>query len=276
MRVLVLGKAKTGTTATVSLIRQSLEPCELVMEPGSVLGFAERSRGRQGNEAIKILWEHFRGRRRHLDAIVHAEFGFAVDKVVFISRDARDEMVSKLLYHAKIARDDNLTPEPKEQVTARWVAALEAKERDPGSISFRGLCRIFESLYDIDLWAKLTDVTDKRAFESYIHAGVDRDRYVLAYEDLVADRTAGLADYLGVPVSVPAAEVDLGRFGHTRRSGRAANWRHFFTAEDVEILRPLLAQMLPGDQRYEDWELAGQARLDPAEVSGYVARIAAA
>lgn len=274
MRVLVVGKAKTGTTALVSLVRQSLGECDLVMEPQSVLAFAAQSRARTGNEAIKILWEHFRGRRRHLDALVHGEFGFPVDKVVFISRDSRDEMVSKLLYHAKIARDDKLTPEPREQVTARWVEALAAKEHDPASISFRGLCRIFESLYGIDIWARLTDITDKRAFETYIHDGVDRDRYVLAYEDMVADRTGGLADYLGVPVTVPTAEVDLGRFGYTRRSGRASNWRRFFTAEDVEILRPLLSQMLPGE-RYLDWDLDADPHLDPAEVSQYVARIAA-
>jgi hypothetical protein len=274
MRVLVVGKAKTGTTALVSLIRQSLEPCDLVMEPGSVLVFAEQSRARTGNEAIKILWEHFAGRRRHLDAIVHAEFGFPVDKVVFITRDARDEMVSKLLYHAKIARDDGLIPEPRAQVAARWLDALRAKERDPGSISFRGLCRIFESLYGIDLWARVTDIADKRRFENYIHDGVERDRLVLPYEDLVGDRTGALSDYLGVPMAGRVAEVDLGRFGHTRRSGRAGNWRSFFTAEDVEILRPLLGQMLPGPL-YRDWELDPEPAIEPAEVSGYVARIAA-
>jgi hypothetical protein len=274
MRVLVVGKAKTGTTALVSLIRQSLQPCDLVMEPNSVLAFAKKSQEREGNEAIKILWEHFRTRRRHLDAIVHGEFGFPVDKVVFISRDARDEMVSKLLYHAKIARDDKLIPEPREQVTARWVQALQAKERDPESISLRGLCRIFESLYDIDLWSRLTDIADKRDFEDYIHHGVGRDAHVLAYEDMVADRTDGLAAYLGVPVTVPTADVDLGKFGHTRRSGRAANWRSFFTSEDVEILRPLLRQMLP-DPRYDDWKLDPEPRIEPAEVSEYVAKIAA-
>lgn len=272
MRVVVIGKAKTGTTALASLIRQSLQPCHLVMEPASVLAFAEQSRRRAGNETIKILWEHFRGRRRHLDAIVHGEFGFDVDRVVFVSRDARDEMVSKLLYHAKIARDDRLIPEPRAIITARWVEALAAKERDPASVSFRGLCRTFEALYGIDLWARLTDMADKRAFEDYAH-GLDRDALVLSYEDMVADRTDSLAGYLGVPIAARTAEVDLGRFGHTRRSGRAGNWRRFFTPSDVEILRPLLRQMLPGPL-YDDWTLDPHPRLEPSEGSEYVARIA--
>lgn len=273
MRVLVVGKAKTGTTALVSLVRQGLAPCNLVMEPGSVLTFGSASQAEVGNEAIKILWEHYRGRRRHLDAIVHGEFGFPVDKVVFISRDVRDEMVSKLLYHGKIARDDGLIPEPRTDVMARWVQALQDKERDPAGVSFRQLCRTFDALFGIDLWSRITDMAEKRAYEAYIHEGVARDRYVLAYEDMVVGRTQGLAEYLGVPLATDMATVDLGQFGHTRRSGRAGNWRSFFTTEDVEILRPLITQMLPGDQ-YRDWDLAPAPVLDPDQVSGYVARIA--
>ena len=274
MRVLVVGKAKTGTTALVSLIRQSLQPCELVMEPKSVLGFGARSRTRTGNEAIKILWEHFAGRWRHLDAIVHAEFAFPIDKVVFISRDFRDEMVSKLLYHAKVARDMRLTPEPRAESTQRWVQALQAKERDPAGVSLYSLARTFESLYGIDLWSRLIDVEGKRAFEDYIHRGVQRDRHVVTYADLVADRTEGLADYLGVPLAAPTAEVDLGKFGYTRRSGRAGNWRSFFTTQDVQLLRPLLEQALPWPE-YQDWDLDPRPQLDPERISRYVAGIAA-
>jgi len=51
-------------------------------------------------------------------------------------------------------------------------------------------------------------------------------------------------------------------------------WRSFFTNEDVEILRPLLRQMLP-DPRYDDWKLDPEPRIEPAEVSQYVAKIAA-
>lgn len=274
MRALVVGKAKTGTTALVSLVRAALDPCHLVMEPQSVLDFGAASRDQQGNEAIKVLWEHYAGRRRHLDALVHGELGFPVDRVVFISRDVRDEMISKLLYHAKIARDDGLVPEPRTEVMGRWVEALQAKEDAPADISFRQLCRTFESLFGIDLWSRVTDMAGKRAFEDYIHHGTTRDRLVLPYEDMVAGRTEALADYLGVPVAPDVAEVDLGQFGHTRRSGSAENWRSFLTEEDVEILRPLVTQMLP-EGGYDDWALAPDPYLDPAQWSGYVARVAA-
>jgi hypothetical protein len=274
VRVLVVGKAKTGTTALVSLVRQALEPCALVMEPRSVLDFGHASVANTGNEAIKVLYEHYRGRFRHLDALVHGEFGFPVDRVVFISRDVRDEMVSKLLYHAKIARDDGLVPEPRRDTMHRWVDALRAKEADPQGVSFRELCRTFESLFGIDLWSRIADMAEKRAYETYARDGVVRDHFVLRYEDMVEGRTAGLADHLGVPLVDDMEQVDLGRFGHTRRSGASGNWRSWFTEVDVEILRPLITQMLGDDDRYDDWALTGGPPLDALTGSGYVARIA--
>jgi hypothetical protein len=270
MRVLVVGKAKTGTTALVSLVKGALDPCHLVMEPRSVLDFGPDSNAGTGNEAIKILYEHFRDRPRHLDAIVHAEFGFPVDKVVFISRDVRDEMVSKLLYHAKIARDDKLVTDPT--VFAEWVGVLEQKEHDPAGITFHELCRRFHELFGIDLWARITDMDEKARYEHYITEGVERDRFVMPYEDMVVGNNAALADYLGVPLTSDMSSVDLGQYGHTIRSGKAGNWRSVFTPADVELLRPMLRDALPGPL-YDDWELHPDTRLDPDEYSGYVRRI---
>jgi hypothetical protein len=205
---------------------------------------------------------------------VHAEFGFTIDKVVFISRDVRDEMVSKLLYHAKIARDDELIPEPRTETMAQWIATLQAKEADPSGTSFRQLCRTFEDLFHIDLWSRITDMAEKRHYEEYIHGGVTRDHYVLAYEDLVTGRTDGLADYLGVPLVQDLDSVDLSVWGHTKRTAKAGNWRSFFTTEDVEILRPLITQMLPGSG-YTDWDLDPNPTVAAKDYSGYVARTAA-
>lgn len=269
-RVLVVGKAKTGTTALVSLIKGALEPCHLVMEPKSVLDFASASRARTGNEAIKIVYEHFRDRLRHLDAIVHAEFGFPVDKVVFITRDIRDEMISKLLYHAKIARDDGHASDPT--VFAEWVGVLEQKESDPAGVSFHDLCLRFHELFGIDLWARLTDMTAANSYARYITEGVKRDRFVIRYEDMVVGRHEGLAEYLGVPLATDMSSVELGQYGHTIRSGKAGNWRSVFTPADVGLLRPVLRAALP-DPRYDDWDLDAEPRLARAEFSAYVRRI---
>lgn len=270
MRVLVVGKAKTGTTALVSLVKGALEPCHLVMEPKSVLDFGPASQTETGNEAIKILYEHYRGRLRHLDAIVHAEFGFPVDKVVFIARDVRDEMVSKLLYHAKVARDDKVVTDPT--VFAEWVGVLEQKEHDPTALSFHDLCLRFHELFGVDMWARITNMDEKVWYERYIAEGVDRDRIVVRYEDMVVGNNDALAEYLGVPLTSDMSSVDLGQYGHTIRSGKSGNWRSVFTPADVDVLRPMLREALPGPL-YDDWELDPEPRLDPDEYSGYVRRI---
>src|SRR3546814_4959959 len=78
VRVLVIGKAKTGTTALVHLIKHAIEPFGLVMEPKSILEFGCERLENNGNEAIKIIYEHFIDQQRHLNSIVHGEFGFPV------------------------------------------------------------------------------------------------------------------------------------------------------------------------------------------------------
>jgi hypothetical protein len=271
--VLVVGKAKTGTTALVSLVKQALEPCQLVMEPQTVFAFGGVSLTYEGNEAIKIVYEHFRGRPRHFDAIVHAEFGFPIDRVVFIVRDVRDEMVSKLLYHAKIARNDAVIAEGGPERLAEWVRVLEQKEQDPASLSFQDLCRRFEALTGVDMWDRLTDMVTLAQLERYIATDVQRDHFVLSYERMVRGDTADLAEYLGVALPADLATVDLGQFGHTRRSGESGNWRSFFTDADVAVLRPLVAEHFHGPL-YDDWALEPSPQLDPEQCSRYVARIA--
>jgi hypothetical protein len=273
MRVLVVGKAKTGTTALVSLVKQALEPCQLVMEPQSVLDFGAASRAHQGNEAIKILFEHYRGRPRHLDAIVHAEFGFPVDRVVFIVRDVRDEILSKLLYHAKIVRNDDLIADGAPEKLASWVDLIAQKEQDPASLSFQDLCHRFDELTNENLWARLTDMATLARLERYIRDDVERDCFVLRYEAMVAGDISALAEHLGVALPASLDAVDLGSFGHTRRSGEAGNWRSFFTPDDVQVLRPLVAEWFTGPQ-YDDWDLTPVDHLDPEQYSRYVARIA--
>lgn len=273
MRVLVIGKAKTGTTALVHLIMQAMEPCRLVMEPKSILEFGADSLEYTGNEAIKIIHEHFGGRQRHLNAIVHAEFGFPVDKVVFITRDIRDEMISRLMYFAKPMRNQGLPKVSPEEKWSQWIGLLEQKEQRPQDLSFRALCVRFKAIFDLDVWANITRMQDNVQYENFRNKGIFRDRCVVAYEDMVAGRLEELEAYLGLSLQSDMSSLDLGPFGYTRRSGTAGNWRAFFTDEDVQILRPLIAAKLD-DPRYQDWELDPRESLSPDDYSRYVARLA--
>lgn len=274
MRVLVVGLAKTGTTALMSLIRQGLENCNLVMEPHSVLNFGPRSLKQDGNEVIKVVYEHWQQKTRHLDAIVHAEFGFPVDRVVFITRDVRDQMVSKLLYHAKIAHAAGVFDGPAGKAKlARWVSALEEKERDPSAVSFADLCHQFKGIVNADIWTAVTNIEAVAKYQQYIATGLTRDHHVLTYEKMILDQTADLAGYLGFALPGNLDAVELRGFDYTKRTARSGNWRTWFTEQDVATLRPMVREWLK-DDIYDDWELTPDAVLNPEECSRYVFRIA--
>lgn len=243
------------------------------MEPKSILEFGRESLANGGNEAIKIIYEHFLHRQRHLNAIVHAEFGFPIDKVVFITRDIRDEMISRLMYFAKPMRNQGLPKDSPEEKWAQWVQLLEEKEQKPQNISFRFLCDRFKAIFGVDVWANITRMQDNIQYENFRNKGVAREKIVVAYEDMVVGQMKELESYLGVAIPPDISSVNLGPFGYTKRTGAAGNWRAFFTEEDVEILRPLIGAKL-NDARYQDWALSPQSGLNPDDYSRYVTRLA--
>lgn len=272
MKVLVIGKAKTGTTALASLIRASLGDCALVMEPKSVFDIVGAGiTGPQGNAVIKIIFEHFNSRRRHLNAIAHGEFNFPVEKLVFIKRDVRDEMISRLMYFAKVLQNTQPDPEKWEQ----WISHLQVKERDPGASSFRDLCDIFKEIFAVDVWNNIVNVNLKISvhFEKFIRTGIRRDYLIVDYADLVGNELGPLAGYLGVEIKDSPETVDLGQFAYTRRSSTCDNWREFFTESDVALLRPIFKPLF-GESSFTDWELIRKDSLNPDFYSGYVRRMA--
>lgn len=268
MRVLVIGKAKTGTTVMASLIQDALHTAQLVMEPKSVIAFHASSMV-SNDQVIKIIFEHFDKRYRHLNAIVHAEFGFPIDKVVFTMRDFRDEMISRLLYFSKSLRGPAATP----AAWASWVERLKQKEESPSTISFWDLCEDFLRIFGVDVWANITSTCLRYSvqYEGFVKNSVTRDKFVIQYEEMIEGKMQGLSAYLGMPIG-RAEDVDLRKFAYTKRSSSHGAWRSFLTDDDVVRLRPTIAAALK-DKAYEDWDLTPVAWLDPAHYSQYVERM---
>src|SRR3546814_20724759 len=130
------------------------------MEPKSILEFGRESLENNGNEAIKIIYEHFIDHQRHLNAIVHGKFGFPVNKVVFITRDVRDEMISRLLYFAQPMRNHGRPKDSPAEKFAQSVELLEDKERRARDISFWFLCVLFKAIFEVEVRATNTRMTE--------------------------------------------------------------------------------------------------------------------
>src|SRR3546814_3164937 len=187
------------------------------MEPKSILEFGRESLENNCNESIKISYEHYIDDQRHLNAIVNGEFGFPINKVVFITRDVRDKMISRLLYIAKPMRNQALPKDSPAEKWAQWIELLEEKERRPRDISFRFLCDRFKAIFDMDVWANITRMQESVRYESFRNKGVARETIVVAYEDMVAGRMTALESYLGVTLPSDMSTVHICPFGSTDR-----------------------------------------------------------
>lgn len=270
MNVLVIGKAKTGTTLLASLIRDAIGATDIILEPKSVLEFGDQLIGNSAPHVVKIIFEHFNARPRHFNAIVHAEFGFALERVVFIRRDIRDEMISRLIYFSKVLSGKGLAAEKWD----RWLEFLRTKEARPQDVSFQEMCHEFHAIFDISAWDNIVraHVRDGARFEAFIGKSVARDKLIVDYEDLVKGDVACLSSYLGRVVPRDVHGVELGRFEYTRRSGRSGNWKQVFTPADVEILRPIINEAF-GEAAPTDWQLEPTTSLPAGDYSEYVTRM---
>ena len=99
MNVLVVGKAKTGTTVISKAIHQALPGARYHLEPKAASYFEEHGGG-GGSDIVKIIFEHWGGRPADRDALVDNRLAMRFDRRVFIVRDPRDEAISRLLYLA--------------------------------------------------------------------------------------------------------------------------------------------------------------------------------
>src|SRR5262249_11930428 len=132
MRFLVIGKAKTGTTALTYIIKEACSAQAVLFEPKSIstiLDNIHHTKG--GNALIKVIFEHFDGKYNELNALINGDLEFSIEKVIFIFRDVRDQMISKLLYLSKEFRHNY-----PETAWRQWITTLKQKERNPTSLSF--------------------------------------------------------------------------------------------------------------------------------------------
>lgn len=264
---LVIGKAKTGTTALARLLQTETMAPVLHMEPKGIrdiLGTLDNGQ----SYVTKIIFEHFRGRYRHLNAIIHNELYAQYDKVVFIKRDLRDEMLSRLLYLSKVLAGANHSKDKWQ----RWIEALQDKEHDPSSISFKELCLLFQEIFAANAWRDITGLhtQTEREFLNFMGNSVKRDHYILKYEDMIDNQFDELSEYLGFPVTHSTADIEMGPWSYTKRSAGYGGWRRFFLESDIEEIRDILKRRKLDD--FEDWDLEPVSSLPASDFSEYVAR----
>lgn len=221
MRYLIVGGARSGTTALYFKMKQALpEMTWCLYEPAQ---FDPSGQGDVTHVLAKILI----GRRQRSN---YESFkGF--DKKILIIRDPRDNMLSRLLY-LPCGRESFRNDQSK---LAIFVDALRRKEIEPRAISFLSLCDLFSRLDGRDLLPRMIEHY-KLALDFHYRY----DHFMsYKYEDLIAERYAQIEQYLDLPL--PRGEALLTKeYDHIARSKRVGDWTNWFTDEDVAFLRPHL------------------------------------
>jgi hypothetical protein len=269
VKIVIFGLGKSGTSALFYKIVNSLPSGTIALfEPSSFgprdalhkrLQRLRRGRLRPDIVAKVLPWGRVAVELRDFD-------GF--DRQILIVRDPRDLLVSALLYesyHASFAGDDS--------AALRFLTLLKRKEADPRGVPLLHLVSVFEKLHGpAEGFPKWLDDRETDAVADLLRFHDERPHlFVFHYEDLVEERFAALERRLGFTLAGSVAVPDtLWRVVRTKVYGA---WRNWFTLEDVDRLRPLLAPFLDRYYPGADWDLDPHPHISPQHGSLYVRRL---
>jgi hypothetical protein len=259
-RYLIVGLAKTGTTAVAMTVRNTLRIQGLCMEPRDLATIEAETDERL---VIKILFDHWLDRVEQLQKLLRDENGPSA--TIVIVRDPRDEAVSRLHY---LAYNYFSTRPTTEDDRAAWLEIFSQKEAAPKTVGLidmeKQLMRRFGSGF----------LVGRRVYESFMQFidGLLRTRadtaHLLRYEDFVGN-------------TIPAGSLrtllsgcrNVGPwFRRVHRSGSSGEWQHFLTDHDLAVINRLCEPFL----RRFDYSLV---RTSPAQTppqttsSGYVDKL---
>jgi hypothetical protein len=149
---------------------------------------------------------------------------------------------------------------------------VRQKEKDPKSISFSEICRyIGYEGWPVDKSVLVEEERDRYRKMSDFVRSLGDDWFLFKFEDMVAGKSEELNAYLGFGI-VDEAEVPSGT-GKAKviRKKSTGDWRHWFTAEDVELLKPAYRPYMEAiGYNLDDWALADDPLVEPQFSSEYM------
>ncbi len=241
MRCLIVGQAKTGTTALSSLISEAL---------GKSVGYFEDPIASIPElppaAVVKVILDH-----EAVGPLV--SFAANFDRRIALVRDPRDRMVSALLFlvatNRKFLEDDDLIEE--------FIKKIEEKQQNPRNTDLHRLIATWDSVFP-NFAEKCAESTLKYA--DFLDT-LDDEWRILRYEDVVAGDFAALSRHLDIPLAQTAlvgAETSF-----VSRTRVAGDWRNWFTLADVGTYQPLLDPLLARLGYPCDWRLAAIPAIRP-------------
>lgn len=260
---LILGRAKTGTTVISKNIQNSIPNSKFFSEPKTESFFESRVFVCSEPRVVKVIFEHWDQRSSFRNDMVRNRTNVLYKKIVSITRDPRDTLISGLFY---IAYPQIYSGQSAASDFSDWINLLKRKEAEPDSVSLKLMLDTISGVIGYDLLKSF-----KLGLERY--SGFCNENvacmFNVRYEDFISGRKEGLEDYLGFKLS---DNEDVGRLKRTKRTSSFNNWKSLLLEEDSAFLKKELGALML-DTGYSDWELGNESFLDSEHGSKYVARL---
>ena len=263
MKIFILGTGKSGTTALVYKVAGGLPNCHAFSggQPGKYIGDYE-------NAVYKHTYEESKGKsfELYLNHLKKEHY----DRKIWIARDPRDVAVSRMLYRWQKGHKGQ-----KDQYLAHLNLILR-KENNPRSVSFSEIYRYAR----FNNWPlSLEEVFEEehvryQRMHDFLKC-LDKDWFFFTYEDMVAKNFEALNEYLGFSVLADAEVPQSTGKAKVIRKKSTGDWRHWFTEEDISLLRPAYtAYMALIGYNCDNWNLAENPVIEPEYSSVYMKNLA--
>jgi Sulfotransferase domain len=259
---LIVGLAKTGTTAVAMTLRNTLLIHGFCMEPADVAAIEAESDDRL---VIKILFDHWQNRTHELKTFLHGTDAKPAPTVIAIIRDPRDEAISRLHYAAYNYFSTRRTTEAER---ADWINVFRRKEEALDGVGLVDMERELMGRFGFGFSA------GKQIYELYCNFIDDiiemkaAPFHLLRYEEFVDNAVTD--ETLRSLLSGSHSVGPLLR--RVYRSGSSGDWRHYLTNSDIAFINKTCEPFL----RRFDYPFEGNAtaeRSSPTTGSDYVANL---
>jgi hypothetical protein len=269
VKIVIYGQGKSGTSALFYKVKNSLPPSTIALFEPTSFGMREQLKPRLRALARGAIFPDILAKVLPCDrkAVRLQDFD-SFDRQVLIIRDPRDRMVSGLLYRSYHAAFDQTGENAR-----AFLDLLRRKEGDPLSVSLLELVDAVEALQHGPTgpasW--LPHYQDQSVARPMAFHRERPHLHLFRYEDMVDGRFEALEAALRLPLK-GSATVPQNLQRVVRSKGYGA-WRHWFTPEDVTVMRPILQPYLDSYYPGAGWDLSPSPKLEAAFGSEYVRRV---
>jgi hypothetical protein len=258
MKIMILAIGRSGTTALLHKMGAALPGLKVFSG-----GKPDKVAGIKGDAIFKFTYSETKGRtfdlfREHLRQTDY-------DRKIWLARDPRDNALSRFLF--RWYRGSKTTRDQYRAV----LELVEKKERNPASVDFCELMRYRGQR--LPPFATVAEVIeDERYAFTQMHDFVStlgNDWFIFKYEDLLENNFAKFNEYLGFEIKT-ATNIDKSTLKVARKKS-TGDWRHWYTEEDVKLLRPVYTpymNLIGYDSN--DWTLHEQQVIEPKYASLYL------